>query len=165
MKWLASVALVATLGVAGCGTNATGGAGDGGGAAAAQCNTDPWGCPAGQTCAIANEGKAFACLNSGSGKVGASCKSIIDQPQCGDGLLCFQALGAEHGVCSPFCDPSNSAHACANSAACVTMQFAAVGSTRICQIDGSGGAGGTGGAGSTATGTSSATGSGGAGGK
>lgn len=151
MKWFASGVLAAMVGAAGCGSNEPGGAGGGGGAPAG-CNADPWGCAAGQTCAIANQGKSFACLNSGAGKVGASCQSIIDQPQCGDGLLCFQVPGAAAGVCSPFCDPSDPAHACPDSAACVSVQFPAVGVTQICKIEGAGGAGGAGGAASTATG-------------
>lgn len=170
MKWLMSAGFFAVFGLAGCGSDTTGGAGGGGGATpAAGCNTDPWSCPAGQTCTIAAQGTKFTCLNGGAGKAGDTCKNIIDQPQCGDGLTCFQIQGDADGVCSPFCDPSSAAHACPNSAACVMVQFGSAGIVKICQPDGgAGGAGGNGSATSTATGAGGAggaPGSGGAGGK
>ena len=114
MKWMMTAALIATVFVAGCGSD-TGGAG--GSEGPAGCNTNPWSCTAGQTCSIANQGKTFACLDSGAGKIGESCKNTIDQPQCGDGMTCLQIQGQMTGVCSPFCDPTNSAHACPDSAA------------------------------------------------
>ena len=163
MKWLVTAALVAMVGVAGCGSD-TGGAGGSGGGVAAGCNTNPWSCTAGQTCAIAKEGTLFACLNSGAGKIGESCQNIIDQPQCSDGLTCFQLQGQMMGVCSPFCDPSNSAHACPSSAPCVNVQFGSAGTAKLCQPDGAGGAGGAGSSSSTGTGAGGAGGAGGSGG-
>jgi hypothetical protein len=167
MKWLVTAALVVMVGAAGCGSDSTGGAGASGGAVVAGCNADPWSCPAGQTCSIANKGKTFACLDSGAGKIGEPCQNIIDQPQCADGLTCFQIQGQMMGVCSPFCDPTSSEHACSSSAPCVNVQFGSAGTAKLCQPDGAG-AGGGGGAGSSAstgTGSSGAGGSGGAGGK
>lgn len=163
MNWLASAFLVAALGVVGCGGSSASGAGGGGGAPPG-CNADPWSCPGGQTCAISNEGKTFTCLNSGAGKIGETCKNIIDQPQCSDGLTCFQLQGDTNGTCSPYCDSSNAAHACPNSATCVSVQVGSAGVVHICQPDGAGGAGGMGSTASTATGTGGAGGAGGSGG-
>lgn len=164
MKWLVSSLLAVMVGAAGCGSNEPGGAGGGGGAAPATgCNADPWSCPAGKTCAISNEGKTFACLASGAGKVGDTCKNIIDQPQCGDELACFHVEGHESGVCSPYCDTTVAAHSCLKGTPCVNLQVGSAGVARICSVEGGGG--GAGGGASTATGTGGASGSGGAGGK
>src|SRR5689334_1962469 len=95
------------------GSDGSGGkGGKGGSKPAGTCNTDPFSCPAGQTCWI-NSNSAFACLNSGPGKEGDACQNIIGSPTCGDGLACY-AVGSPNGTCMPFCDPSSSAHACPN---------------------------------------------------
>jgi hypothetical protein len=133
------------------------------GSGASACNDDPFACPSGQTCWIDQSGKAYACLASGAGKAGDACKNYGGQATCGDGLTCFAVPG--YDACTPFCDPSGTAHPCADGAPCVQLQLPGTAATIFaCQPpmqQGTGGAGGAGAGGST---TSSTGGSGGAGG-
>ncbi len=80
------------------------------------CNENPWECTAGQTCWPKTEG-AFACLNSGAGKAGSACQDTIGAATCGDGLACFQT-GTSGGVCTPYCDNSDTSHACSAGQTC-----------------------------------------------
>lgn len=122
------------------------------------CNDDPFACPAGQTCWVSGTQSApvFECLNSGQGQVGEDCKNYIGQPTCADGLTCFSVVGYPN-VCTPFCDSSDPAHACPNSAQCVQIVLPGTAATYFaCEPDaggeggggaGSGGGGGAGGSG------------------
>jgi len=145
MVLLASLMAVSSAVLGACSSDETGGQGGSGGNAA-QCNEDPWSCPAGQTCWFGNtEGSQFSCLNSGQGKAGDPCQNVVNSPSCGDALMCFQAPGSAMGVCTPFCDPSNPAHACPNQAKCQTAQTQGGLLLRICDPSGLGGQGGGGG--------------------
>jgi hypothetical protein len=74
------------------------------------CNDNPWECASGQTC-WPKDAQNFACLNSGPGKAGDACQTSLDSPTCGDGLACLQ-ISTAPGRCTPYCDPTSTAHAC-----------------------------------------------------
>jgi hypothetical protein len=82
------------------------------------CNENPWTCPGGQTCWPATQG-TFACLNSGAGKAGDACQDTVGSATCGAGLACLQ-VGASGGLCSPYCDNTDTSHACAAGETCQT---------------------------------------------
>ena len=81
------------------------------------CNENPWECGAGQTCWL-KDATSFACLNSGAGKKGDECVNIQGSPTCADGLLCLQTQLNQPGHCLPYCDNTNTAHACATGEVC-----------------------------------------------
>jgi hypothetical protein len=81
------------------------------------CSSDPFSCPAGQTCAAKDASGAFACLPSGGGAKGSSCQNTVGVTSCGDGLVCLQ-LSAAGGQCSSFCDAAGTAHPCASGEQC-----------------------------------------------
>jgi hypothetical protein len=73
-------------------------------------------------------------LNSGAGKAGDGCQSIYGEPECGDGLACLSTTNGQ-GVCTPFCDPSNPAHACPGNAMCEPAEFAMGGAVvHLCAV-------------------------------
>src|SRR5262249_18384397 len=87
------------------------------------------------------------CLNSGKGKIGDPCALILGMPDCGDGLVCLMAPGAPMGQCTPYCDPTNPAHACPNMESCIEVILVGTNLTfEACKPEGSG-AGGMGGGG------------------
>jgi hypothetical protein len=88
--------------------------------AATPCNENPWSCPAGQTC-WPKDLTAFQCLNSGTAKKGEACTNTLGAPSCADGMACLQLSGSSTGFCTPFCDPTNAAHACATGESCYTI--------------------------------------------
>jgi hypothetical protein len=96
----------------------------------AGCAGAPFACPAGQTCAIANDALEMTCQPSGAGKAGGPCQNVLDAPpQCGDGLFCLQAppnatQQLMPGECVAFCD---SAHPCTGAAMCKEAQIVANG--------------------------------------
>lgn len=145
---------LALCAVAACSSSGSGGTSSGtGGAAATGCGDKPFDCPAGQTCWVADaQGSKLECLNSGPGKLGEECKNFAGQPSCADGLICFQLKSSSPGVCTPFCDLSDPAHACPNGGSCFTVSFApGNAATHACAPPdtgtGGGGAGGGGGSG------------------
>jgi hypothetical protein len=141
------------------------------------CLSDPFVCPAGQTCWLSDASANSACLNSGPGKVGSSCLNTPGAPTCGDGLVCFQAATTAFGVCTLYCDAANPEHACPGNGACLLAEFTPQAMFHICPPmasssdassasssnassssvgtggNGAGGAGGTGGAGAGGNGT------------
>lgn len=148
---------------AACSDETSGGGTSTGTGQQATCNEDPFSCPAGQTCWV--DGTAsepfFQCLNSGMGQVGEDCMNYIGQPTCADGLTCFSVPGYPN-VCTPFCDPSDPAHACPNGANCLQIVLAGTDDKYFaCQPEDGGGGGGGGGSGQ---GGSGGAGQGGAGG-
>jgi hypothetical protein len=82
------------------------------------CNQNPWQCPAGQTCWAADAVPTYACLASGTNKLGEACQPIVGAATCGDGLLCLQIVGGSSGQCRAFCDPMGSGHGCPAGEAC-----------------------------------------------
>jgi hypothetical protein len=108
MKRSLAWAALSLAGLAACGGNTSSGGGSGD---PLSCGEHPLECPTGQTCWFA-EGGTFACFASGSGTEGDTCAPLVDQPTCGDGLLCVKKAGAEAGACSKLCDPTNSAAQC-----------------------------------------------------
>ncbi len=143
--------LVTALAACGGGGGSSGGSGGAGGTAPAGCGDKPFDCPAGQTCWVADtQGSKLECLNSGPGKLGDPCTNFAGQPSCGDGMLCFQTSGDAPGVCTPFCDPKDPAHACPNNGSCFIISYApGNASTHACKppdtSTGGGGSGGSGG--------------------
>ncbi len=135
----------------GAGGGAAGGAGAGGGASPSGCTADPFACPAGQTCWIDENQMTFSCLNSGPGDPGDSCVNIAGQPTCGDGHACLQLAGASNGVCTPYCDPEDPAHACPDNAECLSVELAGA-LFRVCEPAGMGGGGMGGGGGAGGSG-------------
>jgi hypothetical protein len=87
------------------------------------CNEDPFECGTGQTCWVTDTELDFACLNSGSGQEGSSCAPTVDEPTCGDGLVCFAQQGGTTGTCLAFCDNTSTAHACSGGAMCTPVSF------------------------------------------
>jgi hypothetical protein len=84
------------------------------------CNENPWECPSGQTCWPTLSG-SFECVNSGPGAAGSSCQDSAGVATCGDGLACL-ATTATNGVCTPYCDNTNPAHACPAGLVCDMIQ-------------------------------------------
>src|SRR5262245_17136437 len=115
---LGAVAAAAFSVFAACGSSSNSSSSGGG---APPCTVNPFQCPAGQTCWVTGSPQAptASCLNSGKGKIGDPCALILGTPDCGDGLVCLMAPGAPMGQCTPYCDPTNPAHACPNMESCV----------------------------------------------
>lgn len=154
-----------------CGDDGTSGSGGGGGSASS-CAEDPFTCPAGQVCWIANAGKEFKCLNAGAASEGEACINYIDAPSCGEGLACLQLQDEDSGFCSPYCSTEDPAHACPEGRNCLNLNVNGI-ITHVCSISegtGGGGAGGSGGgsaggAGGTSSSSSSTASVGGGGGQ
>lgn len=108
---LATLAAIASsIGVVACSSESS--------ATPSSCATNPFSCPAGQTCSAKDTGGTFACLPSGAGKKGDACQNTPGATTCGDTLVCLQTSRAG-GQCSPFCEEgSGTAHACAATAQC-----------------------------------------------
>ncbi len=152
----AAVFAVLVIPLGACSSSGSGGGGGG----SSGCNEDPWSCPAGQTCTFGDaEGSSFVCLDSGPGQDGEACQNVAGSATCGDGLLCLQQAGATMGVCTAFCDPTTTAHACADAAACVLVATPSGNDLHVCQPASS-----ASGSSSSGTGTGGATGAGGSGG-
>jgi hypothetical protein len=81
------------------------------------CNTNPFECAKGTTCAVKDSKGNFDCLPSGSGTAGSACTNVAGSTTCGDGLICLQ-LTAAGGQCSPFCSPTDATHGCSGGAMC-----------------------------------------------
>lgn len=112
------------------------------GSTPAQCNSDPWQCPAGQTCWVNQAGNGFACLNSAAGKnKGDPCQLLAGTPECGDRLLCFMPQGSTTGTCVSFCDNTKPDRTCSTGEACATVVIqspaATVGTVSLCLPTGS----------------------------
>ncbi len=83
------------------------------------CNQDPWQCPAGQTCWPKDNAGTWACLNSKAGaKKGDPCVNTFGTATCGDGLACFQGIGAPEGSCVSYCDNAKPGRGCATGETC-----------------------------------------------
>jgi hypothetical protein len=78
------------------------------------CASNPFTCPAGQTCSAKDTSGAFACLTSGSGTKGSSCLNTPGMTSCGDGLTCLQVVQSG-GQCTNYCDAT---HVCAAGETC-----------------------------------------------
>lgn len=85
--------------------------------APSSCASNPFSCPAGQTCSAKDTSGTFACLPSGGGKKGDACQNTPGTTTCGDTLVCLQTSQAG-GQCAPFCEAGGTAHACAASEQC-----------------------------------------------
>jgi hypothetical protein len=109
-----AVATVATAtGVAACSSSTSD-------SPAGGCESNPFSCPAGQTCSAKDSSGAFACITSGSGAKGSTCINTPGMTTCGDGLTCLQIV-ASGGQCTDYCD---SAHACAAGETCTAAGIA-----------------------------------------
>jgi hypothetical protein len=122
---LASLVLAPLAAVGACGSDEDGDEADSSSSSNGPkpCNEDPFQCPAGQTCWPNQDLSGFLCQNSGPGAIGDECQLIGGQVTCGDGLLCMMPLGSTMGVCTPYCDSTDPAHACPDMAACQTAQI------------------------------------------
>jgi len=80
------------------------------------CASDPFSCPAGQTCAAKDTTGAFACIPSGAGAKGSNCINTPGVTSCGDGLTCLQ-LSAAGGNCNSYCAPGTT-HVCGEGETC-----------------------------------------------
>jgi hypothetical protein len=102
-------------------------------AAAAQCNSNPFQCGSGTTCAVSkctctdencsykNCTPEFACLPSfSSGLAGEACTNMVGSASCDDGLTCVQEKNVQmgDGVCTAYCNSSNP---CATQYVCVAI--------------------------------------------
>lgn len=144
MRTLLFVALLSATAAVGCddddessGTTAPG--------SHTPCKGDPWACPSGETCWVNFEQSDFVCQAAGVGQIGTPCTNSLGQPTCADSLGCYHVVGASQGVCSPFCDPVEPAHRCADGAACRPILYRLwTGDTvfHLCVPEGVGGAGG-----------------------
>ena len=86
------------------------------------CNSNPFECPAGQTCVATSVSDTFACFDSGPGQVGASCRVMVDRATCGDYLVCLQSSPAA-GICAAYCDPTDPSHGCSGGATCTPVDI------------------------------------------
>jgi hypothetical protein len=110
------------------------------------CNTNPFSCPAGQTCWPNDTSGTFACLNSAAGVTkGSSCQNYPGTPTCGDGMFCLQTTTVG-GTCVTYCDPSNAAHGCSAGEICTPVALAGNASAQV-HVCYNGGVGPDGGAG------------------
>ena len=82
------------------------------------CSTNPFTCPAGQTCAVKDASGTFACLPSGGGAKGSSCVNTPAMTMCGDNLVCLQLAGNSGGQCASYCEVTGGAHPCAAGEQC-----------------------------------------------
>src|SRR6188508_3410260 len=99
MRFLLSVLLIVlAVGSSVIACSSSSSADDGG------CSTNPFTCPAGQTCAVKDANGTFACLPSGGGVKGTSCVNTPAMTMCGDGLVCLQLAGTTSGQCTPYCE-------------------------------------------------------------
>ena len=121
-KWLVTGAVALAAIATACGDDFE--SGGGGGSTTVPCNEDPWSCPAGQTCWSNDTGAGFACLNSGSGLDGEACENYLGTPTCTDAHGCVQLNEGQPGLCAPFCDPSDPAHACPEGRLCQMYNYA-----------------------------------------
>jgi hypothetical protein len=80
-------------------------------AGAGGCGSNPFACPAGQTCSVKDAAGTFACLPSGSGKSGDACLNTAGVATCGDTLVCLQVVQSG-GNCTHYCEAGSSAHGC-----------------------------------------------------
>src|ERR1700722_3633178 len=102
-------------------------------AAAAQCNSNPFQCGSGTTCAVSkctctdencsykNCTPEFACLPSfSSGLAGEACTNMVGSASCDDGLTCVQEKNVQMGGggCTAYC---NSSTPCATQYVCVAI--------------------------------------------
>lgn len=115
---LSVFALAASAVVASCSSSSSPGGG------AAQCNSNPWSCPSGQTCWITDAtGAAFACLNSKQGaKKGDACVNSPGSATCGDLMACFQQ-SVSGGICVTYCDNTKTDRGCAAGEQCVPVSY------------------------------------------
>ncbi len=144
LRWcVISMGVLASVACGDSSGTGAGGAGQGGGVS--DCIADPFSCPSGQTCWIDTDQTHFHCLNSGAGVAGDTCKNFVGQPSCEDGLTCLQLQGAESGVCTPFCDPTDTAHGCSDGESCILVTLGDA-EYHACQPQTGQGGGGTGGA-------------------
>ncbi len=132
------------------------GTGGSGGSEPESCVSDPWSCPAGQTCWANTDQQTFSCLNSGPGDVGDECLSVAGSPGCKDDLFCLQLVGQTSGTCTEFCDAKDPSHTCPDNRQCLPVQLAGSLLHACAPPEGSGaggsGAGGSGGAGTGGSG-------------
>ena len=123
MRLLASLVLVAVASASSmlaCSSSSS--------SATAACSTNPFSCPAGQTCSAKNTAGAFECLPSGSGAKGTACVNTPGMTTCGDTLICLQ-LTAAGGECASYCDPTTPAHGCATGETCSLAGIAGTSTT------------------------------------
>lgn len=123
MNFTRSLAFLPLLAALACSSSSSGGGNDGGGTA--PCNSDPWTCPAAQTC-WPTSGTAFACLNAGPGKLGDACQDTVGVPTCGAGLWCLQSTSTR-GTCVAFCSTTDTSHACTGGALCEPAELGGAG--------------------------------------
>jgi hypothetical protein len=69
-------------------------------------------------------------LNSGPGTLGIACQDTLGVPTCTDGFACVQ-VSTTSGACSPYCDNTNTAHACPSGLTCETGELIASGGAQI----------------------------------
>ncbi|UQA56661.1 hypothetical protein [Polyangium aurulentum] len=99
-----------------------------------RCNEDPWMCGEGRTCWVNASGTAFTCLNAGPKKIGESCNARTGEPECDEGLMCFQpASGEGSGTCVQNCDVEDPEHRC-DGLVCRGAQLPVNGELRVVQV-------------------------------
>ena len=97
-----------------------------------QCSDDPWSCAPGTTCWVSDKTEnAFACHPSVSGaRDGAPCVSVVGEPRCDDGYLCFTPDASLPGTCLRYCSPCAPQHGCDTGQTCRSLTLGA-GSTQV----------------------------------
>ena len=106
----------------GCGDDSAssdGSGAKGSGGSDSGCAANPLSCPTGETCGIADAAATkLACLPSGPGQLGDTCKSLVGTATCADGLVCLMLVGQTSGTCTSFCDTD---HPCSGSDVCAAI--------------------------------------------
>jgi hypothetical protein len=87
---------------------------------ASECWRDPWICPAGQVCWLADN-TSVACFNQGQGELFDECEPFAGTPDCEEGMFCLRLDQNLPGYCSPFCDPQDPNRACPENGRCLTL--------------------------------------------
>ncbi len=134
--------VVTTWAIGACASSDRASATSGGSESPSGCLEAPLSCPVGETCWASQQAGKFACQSSGKGKAGEACLNYFDQPACEDGLTCFAVQGYPE-VCTPFCEPSQSAP-CAGGATCQSLKDKDTGTVFFACLPAQSGAGGGG---------------------
>jgi hypothetical protein len=85
------------------------------------CWQDPWTCPDRQTCWF-DTMTSLACLNVGQGLEGQACEPNIGAARCEENLFCLSTAQIQPPVCTFYCDPADTQHACPMNRPCLSVQ-------------------------------------------
>jgi hypothetical protein len=107
------------------------------------CNENPWQCAANQTCWLNNASEYECKIQAFGVDPGDECLPLAGITTCGHNYICVQTVQQKKGICSKFCDPNDSNHACETGEVCSQVRISqASGTFHACAKTGTSGAGG-----------------------